>query len=110
MAAVLCEADLTVELHDSHFQWDTPDTEWLPIVGERRWVVLTKDQNIRRNMLERAAVENAEVRMFVFTAGSVREEEHAATFLSALPRILRLLENHPVPTFFIATITRSGIV
>jgi len=42
-----------VAIHDDHFPPDAPDTAWLQVVGERRWVVLTKDERIRRRPLER---------------------------------------------------------
>jgi PIN like domain len=37
------------------------DIEWLPEVGELRWIVLTKDKNIRRRQLEVDAILNANV-------------------------------------------------
>ena len=44
------------------------DIEWLPPVGERRWILLTKDKHIRRRQLEVDAILNAGVRAFVVTA------------------------------------------
>jgi hypothetical protein len=35
------------------------DVDFLPIIGERGWVLLTKDKNIRRNQLEVEAILNA---------------------------------------------------
>ena len=40
LATVLRAQGHTVELHDSHF---AKDVDWLPTVGQRGWVVLTKD-------------------------------------------------------------------
>ena len=37
-------------------------------MGKRGWVVISKDQNIRRNPLELAAYEAAKVRGFFVTA------------------------------------------
>ena len=43
---------VNIEFHHDHFAPDAPDTEWLPIVSQRGWVVLTKDERIGRNILE----------------------------------------------------------
>jgi len=56
-----------VEVHIEHFPQAAPDIEWIPEVGRREWVLITKDQNIRRNPLERAAYEGALLRGFVVT-------------------------------------------
>jgi PIN like domain len=39
----LIAAGMKVEYHDTHFAEDTPDKHWLPQVGTKGWVVLTKD-------------------------------------------------------------------
>ena len=43
----LVKAGLVVEIHDDHFARDAEDRVWLRTAGERRWVVLTKDQRLR---------------------------------------------------------------
>lgn len=45
----------------------TPDEVWLPVVGRRRLVVITRDQQIRRRPVERRAWYRHEVRGFVLT-------------------------------------------
>ena len=40
----LVKSGLMVEIHDDHFARDEEDRVWLQTVGERGWVVLTKDQ------------------------------------------------------------------
>jgi hypothetical protein len=44
------------ERHGQHFAPGTEDAVWLPFVGEKGWVLLTKDKRIRFNELEKAAV------------------------------------------------------
>jgi len=63
VADALRAAGARVEVHIEHFEQNAPDTEWIPEVGRREWVLITKDQNIRRNPLERAACEAANGRM-----------------------------------------------
>jgi hypothetical protein len=35
---------------------DVPDDEWIPMVADRGWTILTRDQRIERRPAERAAV------------------------------------------------------
>jgi hypothetical protein len=44
---VLIEAGAQIEHHGDHFAQNTPDIEWLQVVGKRGWVVLTKDEEVR---------------------------------------------------------------
>jgi hypothetical protein len=52
VAEALRAAGCTVEIHDRHFAQDAKDAEWLPEVGRRGWVVLTKDRHIRTRQSE----------------------------------------------------------
>jgi hypothetical protein len=57
----LRSAGVTVEIHDDHFAKDAPDLDWIPEIGKRGWVVLTKDARIGTNQLERLAVASAQM-------------------------------------------------
>jgi hypothetical protein len=48
-------AGLTVEIHDDHFSKNAPDIDWIPEIGQRGWVILTKDARIGKNRIERGA-------------------------------------------------------
>ena len=100
-------ADAKVEAHDAHFPQNTPDVDWLTIVGARGWVAITKDQNIRRNPLERAAYEKAKVRGFVVTATGASGTEIAGLLVRCLPGMVRRSAGRPGP--FLFTISRGGI-
>lgn len=97
-----------VEVHDDHFPPDAKDSEWLPEVGARGWVVVTCDQRIRYRRNELAALLRNRVRAFAFTQGNSTAEEMAEAFLKALPKILRLVEKRQGP--FIATISKEADV
>jgi hypothetical protein len=103
----LREAGLLVQLHKDHFKEGTPDEIWIPEVGARGWVVLTKDKAIRRNSAERRAVIVARARILTLPRGSYTGAEMAEIILSNRPKIGRFLKNHPPP--FIARISASGI-
>ena len=83
------------------------DVEWLPPVGERHWILLTKDKNIRRRQLEVDAILNTGVRAFVVTATELHREEMATLLLRAMPKIQRICQQRGP---FIFNITASGLV
>lgn len=107
MAEALRNAGATVELHRDHFADDAPDVEWLDVVGRRGWVVLTKDDAIRRNPLERRALLAANVRAFILTSQNMSGSDMAELVVRVLPRIEKLARSTPPP--FIAVVGRSGI-
>src|SRR5438094_3502495 len=51
----LRQAGMRVEVHDDHFAADAPDVQWIAVGGQRGWVVLTKDERIRRRSSELTA-------------------------------------------------------
>jgi hypothetical protein len=94
--------------HDDHFSQDATDPDWILEVGKRKWLVLTKDDNIRYRPLEKRAVKVAAVGLFALKAGNVRGAEMAQAFVVALPALMRLATRVPPP--FIARVSRIGIV
>ena len=97
-----------VEIHDDHFPTTAPDEDWLREVGQRGWVVLTKDRGIRYRAPAMAAIRVSAVRVFVLTAGDLQGSEMAAIFARALPRIAAVARREPAP--FITKITKTGVV
>lgn len=66
-----------------------PDQEWLRDAGSRGWVVLMKDDAIRRRPAERDALTSAGVRAFCLTNAQLRAAEQTARFVSNRHRIIR---------------------
>lgn len=109
MAGILRAAGMKVEVHDDHFPQDALDPEWLRAVGERNWIVVTRDERVRYRVAEKQAIRRAKVRAFVLAAqGNLRAEMLAEIFLKALPKIRRVLERQQPP--FVAKISRAGDV
>lgn len=77
IAEALRRAGCAVEIHDQHFPQAAKDTEWLPEVGRRGWVVLTKDHHIRTRQNELVALLSAGVAAFVLTSGDLTGPEMA---------------------------------
>jgi hypothetical protein len=65
------------------------DETWLGDAGLRGWVVLMKDDAIRRRPAERDALIAGGVRAFCLTNAQLRGEEQARRFVENLDRILR---------------------
>lgn len=98
----------TVKLVKEEFGEGAQDIDWLPEVGRRGWIVLTKDQRIRRRPVERDAFVDARVRGFFLAARALRGPEVAELFATFLPRMLQVVAQYRAP--FIAIVRRDGIV
>jgi hypothetical protein len=64
------------------------DETWLRDVGARGWVVLMKDDAIRRRPAEREALIEGGVRAFCLTNAQLRGEQQARRFVDNRERIL----------------------
>lgn len=106
VAEALRRAGARVEVHIDHFAQDAPDLEWIPEVGQRSWVLITKDENIRRNPRERAAYEEAELRGFIVMGGDMSGGDLAELLVARLPGMVRRVANRRGPLLF--TISRGG--
>jgi hypothetical protein len=68
--------------------------------------VITRDDRIRYNQLEKQAVLAAKLRFFSITSSSLTGDEAASLILSAIPAVSRLCRQH-VKGGFIAKISRG---
>ena len=98
-----------VEPHSIWFRHNTPDENWLAVVGEKKWVVLTGDINIGRRPLELDALLTAKVKAFVIAKPQVLTAlQQAQLIIKALPQILEMLQEYRIP--FLAKIHDDGSV
>lgn len=108
LASVLRDQGISIETHDDHFAKDASDVDWLPEVGKQEWVVLTKDERIAKRHLERLAVANAGIRMFVLVSQNLSGRDMAAAFTKAIPAMEQFIQTLSAP--FIAKVYRDGRV
>jgi hypothetical protein len=91
IAEALREAGLTVHAMASVYgekpAQQLPDRVWLRDAGTNGWIVLTKDDAIRRRPAEREALIDAGVRVFCLTSAQLRGAEQAERFVENRHRI-----------------------
>jgi hypothetical protein len=97
-----------VEVHDNRFAQDAPDEEWLPVVSEAGWLVVTKDSAIARNHLQRMMVAKHGARLFVFASAGVRGPEMAAAIAKSARAMKAQADEHEAP--FVAKVYKNGKV
>ena len=97
---------IRVELLRDHFDLATRDTDWLAEVGRRGWVVLTKDQRIRRRRVEFNALLAANVAAFVLTSGNLTGAATGHAFVQAWPKIQKHVRDFSLP--FVAAVDARG--
>jgi PIN like domain len=101
-------AGVSVEIHDDHFGKNTQDVDWIPEIGKRGWVILTKDARIGKNQMERLAVADARVRMFVLVSQNLSGTDMADIFVKAIPAMEKFILKNIAP--FIAKVDRESKV
>ena len=79
--------------------------EWLPFVGEKGWVAITKD-HLRGDPEEQVSLMVHGVKAFVLVGSKMTHEEFAALFLARLRWIHRMIEHHDEP--FMARLSPKG--
>jgi hypothetical protein len=99
-------AGLDVCVHDELFAQATEDVVWLTGAAAKRWVVITRDDRIRYNQLEKQAVLAGKLRFFCITSSSLTGDEAATLILSAVPSMTRLCRRY-AKAGFIAKISRG---
>jgi hypothetical protein len=63
---------------------------------------------MQHNEIEKTAITNVRVRVFILVRGNLSGSEMASIFAKALPAMARLIQNHEPP--FIARVYRDGKV
>lgn len=108
VAAALRAAGERVEIMEDHFDSDAEDAVWVPAVGARGWVILSKDKALRHNSLEQIALLKSNTHSFILTSADQTGQQMAAAFVAALPDMKRLIAKFPPP--FVGTVSPKGAV
>jgi hypothetical protein len=99
---LLYRSRITVEIHSDYFDQGAPDVDWLPEVGRRGWIVLTKDANIGKRTLEKIAVAQSHIKMFTLASQNLSGDDMVAIFKKAIVPMQEFARKNSAP--FIAKI------
>jgi PIN like domain len=106
VATVLERNGIRFKRHRDFFDGWALDTELLPLVGKRRWILITFDQKQRTRLLERQLIKRYKIREFVFTSGKIGD---IGSLLVAARRQMRnLCSRNEGP--FVASISQNARV
>lgn len=108
VAKALQSLGVNVELHKNHFPSNSPDIEWLPIVSKKGWVILTKDTNIGRNILEIEAMAYFKARVFTLVSANLNNAKMIDIFEQTIEKIDNFTTTNPAP--FIAKIYKNATI
>jgi predicted nuclease of predicted toxin-antitoxin system len=106
LADKLREAGIPCEVHDDHLPQDATDANWLQYVGEKGWIAIGRDKNIRYRGPEKAALIQANACLIVVRAKNTTAQDIANLIIKHIDRIYRFTKKNDAP--FIAGITRDG--
>lgn len=88
----LRERGLKVETLAQSFSPSEKDRDWLPVVGRRGWVVLTADHRMRYREMERDAIMEHGVRVFILKGH--HHQQRIQYFLNGLHHVERFLRTY----------------
>jgi hypothetical protein len=88
------------EIFAAHVVLDAKDVVWLPEIGRRGWVLVTKDWRIQERPLEREAIISAKVRAFVLRQQNLSGKAIIALLKLAMPNMLSSIAKYAPPFIF----------
>ena len=110
-AQITKDMGLDIRAHGEEFpEFNTlrevTDAEWLEEIGQRGWLILSRDLKIQYNQAEKQAIKDSRASFFAITAKNLPSTEMARFILKAMNRIVIFAEQHNPP--FIARVYRDG--
>jgi hypothetical protein len=100
----LRQAEIRFIAHRDRFAPACPDIEWLAVAGREGWIVLTRDQAIRRKANELQAFRDAKLILFALASGNATAEDTATLVVRLYPKILRKARDAKPPAMFSVTL------
>lgn len=85
----------------------TVDTDWLPVVAARGWLVISRDHNIRENIAERRAVREHGAKMVALAGGDARTKWGQLELVMGHWQRIEQLADEAGPFIYLAS--RSGV-
>ncbi|MFH7242996.1 MAG: hypothetical protein ACHWZW_09120 [Spirulina sp.] len=91
-----------IETHGDHFAPETLDVDWLRIVSDRNWVVITKDEAIGRRPNEVETIARAGAKVFILASGNLTRQQMVDILVRVIVKLENFAQSNPAP--FIAKI------
>jgi hypothetical protein len=88
-----------VEVHQTHFEPEAPDDEWIPVCAAKGWVILTGDQGIEKDGLNRASVIQSGAKVFTLICYKAQSLEMTAALIAARKKIARTAADNVGPFY-----------
>jgi hypothetical protein len=88
------------------FPFGSPDAVWLAGCGKQGWVVLSRDQRIRRRPLELLALRDAGVAAFIFSSGAATAADTADVVERLLLKFAHMSVSEPKPFLYVFGLSR----
>lgn len=85
----------------------TPDSEWIPAVARRGWLIITRDSHIQERRAEVAAVKDNEARLVALSGRDAKGVWAQLEILMSQWRRIEALLHAPAPRIWAAS--RSGL-
>lgn len=93
-------AGATVRHAGEAFPFGTADDVWLTGCGQQKWIVLSRDQRIRRRPLELLALRESGVAAFVFAGGEATADDTATAAVALLQKFVDMAVSEPKPFLY----------
>lgn len=104
LGEALTAADIPFIAHQQRFASACPDEEWLQVAGTEGWIVLTRDQAIRRKPNELKAFRAAKLILFALASGNASAEDTARLLVTLYPKMMRKARATQPPAMFSVTL------
>ena len=97
-----------VVYHQQFFKQTAPDDEWLPVVGQRDWIVVGQDYNLHKNASELFAIKTFNIGVFYLWGAQASQWEALRSLVRGFDRMTAAIEATPRP--FVFQIQKDGLL
>lgn len=104
LGEALIAAGIPFIAHHQRFAPACPDEEWMQVAGTEGWIVVTRDQAIRRKPNELKAFRAAKLIMFALASGNASAEDTAQLLVRLYPKMMGKVRVTQPPAMFSVTL------